>query len=108
MVHEALGAADVLAQENIDIEVIELLSISHWDKETVFNSVGKIHPLLFAHETVKSFGIGVEVSAAWERLICPILKTLHPLSKRHWSGLFSWEEKDHASGRLVSKGRYSH
>jgi hypothetical protein len=108
MVHEMHKTADSLAQKNIDIEVIDLMSISPWDKETVFNSVGKMHRLLIAHETVKSFGVGAEVSVAWKRLICPMPKTLYPLSKRQWSGLFSWEEEDHESGRLVSKRRYSH
>ena len=63
MVHESLKAADRMAQENINIEVIDLLSISPWDKETVFNSVSKTHRLVIAHEAVKSFGIGAEISA---------------------------------------------
>ncbi len=63
MVHETLKAADSLAEEGIEIEVVDLLSISPWDKETVFNSIGKTHRLVIAHEAVKSFGIGAEVSA---------------------------------------------
>ena len=83
MVHEMLKAADVLAQENIDIEVIDLLSISPWDKETVFNSVGKTHRLLIAHEAVKSFGVGAEVSAAvaeeiLDELDAPIMRVGAP------------------------------
>jgi pyruvate/2-oxoglutarate/acetoin dehydrogenase E1 component len=63
MVHEALKAADILGQENINMEVIDLLSISPWDKETVLNSVAKTHRLVIAHEAVKSFGVGAEISA---------------------------------------------
>lgn len=63
MIHESLKAADRLAEENISIEVIDLLSISPWDKETVFNSVSKTHRLVIAHEAVKSFGAGAEISA---------------------------------------------
>jgi len=63
MVHEALKAADLLGQENINIEIIDLLSISPWDKETVLNSVAKTHRLVIAHEAVKSFGVGAEISA---------------------------------------------
>lgn len=63
MVHEALKAADILGQENINIEVIDLLSISPWDKEMVLNSVAKTHRLVIAHEAVKSFGVGAEISA---------------------------------------------
>ena len=64
MVHESLKAAETLAKENINIEIIDLLSISPWDKETVFNSVSKTHRLVIAHEAVKNFGIGAEISAA--------------------------------------------
>ena len=42
MLHESLKAADRLAEEDINVEVIDLLSISPWDKETVFNSISKI------------------------------------------------------------------
>lgn len=63
MVHEALKAAEILGQENINIEIIDLLSISPWDKETVLNSVAKTHRLVIAHEAVKSFGMGAEISA---------------------------------------------
>ncbi len=63
MVHESLKAADRLAQEGINIEVIDLLTISPWDKETVFKSIEKTHRLVIAHEAVKSFGAGAEISA---------------------------------------------
>jgi pyruvate dehydrogenase E1 component beta subunit len=64
MVHESLKAAEKLDQEDIRIEVIDLLSISPWDKETVFRSIKKTHRLVIAHEAVKKFGIGAEISAA--------------------------------------------
>ncbi len=63
MVHETLKAADSLAEEGVEIEVVDLLSISPWDKETVFKSIEKTHRLVIAHEAVKSFGIGAEISA---------------------------------------------
>jgi len=56
--------ADILHNENIDIEVIDLMTIAPWDKETVFNSVAKTHHLVIVHEAVKNFGVGVEISAA--------------------------------------------
>ncbi|MBW1773903.1 MAG: alpha-ketoacid dehydrogenase subunit beta [Deltaproteobacteria bacterium] len=64
MVHESLKSAEALAQEGIHVEVIDLLTISPWDRETIFNSVGKTHRLVIVHEAVKSFGIGAEISAA--------------------------------------------
>lgn len=83
MVHEALKAADRMAQENINIEVVDLLSISPWDKETVFNSVAKTHRLVIAHEAVKSFGAGAEISATvteeiFEELDAPIVRVGAP------------------------------
>lgn len=64
MVHESLKAAHILGEENIDLEVIDLVSISPWDKEAVFASVAKTHRLVVAHEAVKQCGMGAEISAA--------------------------------------------
>jgi pyruvate dehydrogenase E1 component beta subunit len=83
MVHESLKAAEVLVQEGINVEVIDLLTISPWDRESVFNSVGKTHRLVIAHEAVKSFGIGAEISAAvseeiMDELDAPIMRVGAP------------------------------
>lgn len=85
MIHEALKAADILHNENIDIEVIDLMTIAPWDKETVFNSVAKTHHLVIAHEAVKNFGVGAEISAAVaeeiiDELNAPILRIGAPSS----------------------------
>ena len=63
MVHEALKASEKLMDEGLDIEVIDLITISPWDRETVFNSVAKTHRLVVTHEAVKQCGIGAEISA---------------------------------------------
>lgn len=59
----ALGAAEMLAKEGIDAEVIDLISLSPWDKETVLNSVKKTHRLCIVHEAVKQSGFGAEIAA---------------------------------------------
>jgi pyruvate/2-oxoglutarate/acetoin dehydrogenase E1 component len=66
MVHQALEAAGILSKEGIDVEVIDLMTISPLDKETIFQSVEKTSKLVIAHEAVKAFGIGAEISA----LVC--------------------------------------
>ena len=66
MVHQSLAAAETLAKEGIDVEVIDLRTISPLDKEAIFTSVEKTSRLVVAHEAVKSFGIGAEISA----LVC--------------------------------------
>ncbi|MBC8416962.1 MAG: alpha-ketoacid dehydrogenase subunit beta [Desulfobacterales bacterium] len=83
MVHESLKASEALNQEGINIEVIDLLTISPWDKETIFSSVGKTHRLVIAHEAVKSFGVGAEISAAvseeiLDELDAPIMRVGAP------------------------------
>ncbi len=85
MVHEALKAADILANEHIDVEVIDLMTIVPWDKEAVFNSVAKTNHLVIVHEAVKNFGVGAEISAAVaeeiiDELDAPILRIGAPSS----------------------------
>lgn len=63
MVHQSLEAARVLAKEGIEVEVIDLRTISPLDKEMIFKSVEKTSRLVVAHEAVKAFGIGAEISA---------------------------------------------
>ena len=63
MVHQSLEAAQTLAKEGIEAEVIDLMTISPLDQETIFKSVEKTSRLVIAHEAVKAFGIGAEISA---------------------------------------------
>ncbi len=83
MVHESLKASEILAQDGINIEVIDLLTISPWDRETIFGSVAKTHRLVIAHEAVKNFGVGAEISAAvseeiLDELDAPIMRVGAP------------------------------
>ncbi len=63
MVPQSLEAAQILLKEGIDIEVIDLRTVSPLDKETIFRSVEKTSKLVIAHEAVKAFGIGAEIAA---------------------------------------------
>jgi pyruvate dehydrogenase E1 component beta subunit len=63
MVQQALDAAETLAGQGTDVEVIDLRSLTPLDKETIFNSVEKTSRLVIAHEAVKAFGIGAEIAA---------------------------------------------
>lgn len=64
MVHVALDAADQLAQEGIDVEVIDLQTLSPIDKEAIFQSVQKTGKCLTIEEDCKSSGFGAEVAAS--------------------------------------------
>jgi pyruvate/2-oxoglutarate/acetoin dehydrogenase E1 component len=80
MVHRALEAADGLAKEGIEAEVIDLRSLRPLDRETLVESVKRTHRLLCVYEGVKTLGIGAEVSAAiaesdaFDFLDAPILR----------------------------------
>jgi pyruvate/2-oxoglutarate/acetoin dehydrogenase E1 component len=63
MVDEALAAAEALAKEGVSIEVVDLRTISPWDRETVMTSARKTGRVLIVHEAVKKFGVGAEIAA---------------------------------------------
>ena len=63
MTHEALAAAEMLAQEGIEVEVIDLRTLRPWDQETVLASVAKTGRAVVANEAPKMGGLGADVSA---------------------------------------------
>lgn len=71
--HESLAAATTLAQEGIEVEVIDLRTLWPWDRDTVLASCAKTGRLLVAHEAVQVAGFGAEVAAAVAEAIgCPV------------------------------------
>lgn len=80
MVHKSLDAAEQLAGEGIDVEVIDLRSVRPMDRETVIASVKKTTRLLCVYEGVKTLGVGAEISAmiaesdAFDFLDAPIVR----------------------------------
>jgi 2-oxoisovalerate dehydrogenase E1 component len=63
-VQRALVAARDVAERGIDVEVIDLRTLSPWDRETVFASVKKTGRVIVAYEDSLSWGYGSEISAA--------------------------------------------
>jgi acetoin:2,6-dichlorophenolindophenol oxidoreductase subunit beta len=63
MVDEALAAAEALAKEGVSVEVVDLRTISPWDRDTVLASARKTGRMLVVHEAVKKFGVGAEIAA---------------------------------------------
>ncbi len=61
--HKVLQAAEKLAEEGIDAEVIDLRSLRPMDKETILNSVKKTSKLVTAEEGTKMGGVGAEIAA---------------------------------------------
>lgn len=63
MVHMALQAADVLAEEGISVEVVDLRSLRPLDVDAMVNSVKKTNRALVLHEGWYKYGAGAEVAA---------------------------------------------
>ena len=63
MHHYCLEAAERLASEDIDVEVIDLRSIYPLDTDTVLESVGKTGKVMIVYEDNKFLGVGAEVAA---------------------------------------------
>ncbi|SFL48260.1 alpha-ketoacid dehydrogenase subunit beta [Pelosinus propionicus] len=63
MVHRSLEAAEILAKEGIDVEVIDPRTLVPFDKETLVKSVIKTGKLIIVHEACKRGGFGGEVAA---------------------------------------------
>ncbi|MDE3172071.1 MAG: dehydrogenase E1 component subunit alpha/beta [Gemmatimonadota bacterium] len=64
-VHRAFTAANQVAEESgLNVEVIDLRTLSPWDRETVFASVRKTARVIVAYEDSESWGYGAELAAA--------------------------------------------
>lgn len=63
MMNNAVKAADKLAAEGIKAELIDLRTISPYDKDAILKSVAKTGRLCIAHEAVKQGGFGAEIAA---------------------------------------------
>jgi 2-oxoisovalerate dehydrogenase E1 component len=63
LVHECLASAEELATEGVEVEVIDLRTVSPLDRATVLASLERSGRLVIAHEAVRDFGVGAELAA---------------------------------------------
>ena len=63
MAHTSLEAAEELAKEGIDAEVIDLRTLLPLDRETILDSVKNTNRLLVVHEDTRTGGIAGEIAA---------------------------------------------
>jgi pyruvate dehydrogenase E1 component beta subunit len=79
MVTKSLAAAEQLAAEGIDVEVVDLRSVDPIDEETILASVKKTNRLVVVQETWRKCSVSSEVAAivaeqALDYLDAPILR----------------------------------
>ena len=63
MLHKSLKAAEQLAAEGIELEVIDPRTLVPLDKETILQSVEKTGKLVIVTEDVMTCGVGAEIAA---------------------------------------------
>ncbi|OGP92737.1 MAG: 2-oxoisovalerate dehydrogenase [Deltaproteobacteria bacterium RBG_16_47_11] len=63
MVREVLNAAEQLKNDKIDVEIIDLRTISPMDVETIVTSIQKTGRGVIVHEAPKTCGLGAEIIA---------------------------------------------
>ena len=83
MVLPSLEAADRLAKEGVEVEVIDLRTLMPYDKDAIFRSLDKTSRVLVVHEDVKTLGLGAELSAVimeekFDALDAPVLRVTYP------------------------------
>jgi pyruvate dehydrogenase E1 component beta subunit len=79
MAYVAKEAAEQLADDGVEAEVIDLLSLRPWDAETVVESVAKTHRAVVVSETPPACGIASEIAAniyelAFDELDAPLAR----------------------------------
>jgi 2-oxoisovalerate dehydrogenase E1 component beta subunit len=63
MTHYCLEAAELLAQEGVNVEVVDLKTLAPLDRETILESVRKTGKAMVVHEDNLTGGFGGEVAA---------------------------------------------
>jgi 2-oxoisovalerate dehydrogenase E1 component beta subunit len=79
MVHTAQEAADILAKEGIEVEIIDLRTLSPLDREAITQTVKKTNKVILLHEDTRTGGLAGEIAAiineeAFDDLDGPIVR----------------------------------
>jgi 2-oxoisovalerate dehydrogenase E1 component beta subunit len=79
MVHTAQEAADILAKEGIEVEILDLRTLSPLDRDAITQTVKKTNKVILLHEDTRTGGLAGEIAAiineeAFDDLDGPIVR----------------------------------
>jgi 2-oxoisovalerate dehydrogenase E1 component beta subunit len=79
MVHTAQEAADILAKDGIDVEILDLRTLCPLDREAITQTVKKTNKVILLHEDTRTGGLAGELAAiineeAFDDLDGPIVR----------------------------------
>jgi 2-oxoisovalerate dehydrogenase E1 component beta subunit len=79
MVHTALEAAETLSREGIEVEIVDLRTVSPLDREAIAETVRKTSKVIILHEHSRTGGLAGEIAAiineeAFDDLDGPIVR----------------------------------
>ncbi|HWR34716.1 MAG TPA: alpha-ketoacid dehydrogenase subunit beta [Clostridia bacterium] len=79
MLYVALEAADILAKEGIELEIVDLRTLLPLDRDAIAQTVKKTNKVIILHEDTKTAGIAGEIAAcinedAFDYLDAPITR----------------------------------
>ncbi|MGY1815320.1 alpha-ketoacid dehydrogenase subunit beta [Blastococcus sp. SYSU D00820] len=85
MVHEALTAAERLAEDGVSCEVIDPRTVQPLDVPTIVESVRRTNRVMVVHEAVRFGGIGAEIASqiqeqAFDHLDAPVARVAAPFT----------------------------
>ena len=83
MLYVALEAADILSKEGIELEVVDLRSVSPLDRDAIIETVKKTNKVIILHEHSRTGGLAGEIAAiinedAFDDLDGPIVRITAP------------------------------
>ena len=83
MVHTATEAAEALAADGVEVEIVDLRTLVPLDEEAILRSVAKTSRAIVLHEAPRTGGFGGEIAAtiaekAFEYLDAPIVRVTAP------------------------------
>ena len=83
MLHKSLEAAEIIASEGIEVEVVDLRTLLPLDDETILSSVAKTGRAVIVHEDTRTGGIAGEIAMRlneriFEYLEAPVVRVTAP------------------------------